>query len=234
MPPAKEIDALYGLPLEEFTNARNELARTLRTEGRRAEADEVAALRKPSLAAWVVNRLARDRGDEVRALIDAAKAIKAGDDDADDRFRAALDSLLPGARQILAATGRSASDSVLRQVATTLRASAATAPEELTAGRLAEAREATGFEAALAGTPPRPRRPKRAKGQTTERRQTDRAALDAARRSLTQARDAVREHRRLLAAAEKETRHAKEALEEAEDRVAEAERRLAELRLSSG
>ena len=230
MVPADEIDALYGLPLDEFTNARNELARALRTEGRRDEADEVAALRKPSLAAWVVNQLARDRGDEVRALVDAAKAIKAGDDAGDDLFRATLDRLLPGAREVLGATGRSPSDSVLQQVATTLRASAATAAEELTAGRLTEAREATGFEAALSGAPPRPRRPKRPKQQTTERRKTDRAALDAARRSLTEARDAVRERRRLLAAAEKEARHAKEALEDAEDRVTEAERRLAELR----
>ena len=42
---ADETDGLYALPLEEFTAARNELARRLRREGRREQADEVAALR---------------------------------------------------------------------------------------------------------------------------------------------------------------------------------------------
>jgi hypothetical protein len=38
---------LYGLPLEEFTSARNELVRELRRAGKKGAADEVGALRKP-------------------------------------------------------------------------------------------------------------------------------------------------------------------------------------------
>ena len=37
-------DDLYGLPLDAFTAARNELARRLRGEGRRDDAAEIAAI----------------------------------------------------------------------------------------------------------------------------------------------------------------------------------------------
>jgi hypothetical protein len=44
------IDELYGLPLSEFTQERNQAASELRRAGRGAEADQVKALRKPSVA----------------------------------------------------------------------------------------------------------------------------------------------------------------------------------------
>jgi hypothetical protein len=229
MASVSEIDALYGLPLEAFTTARNDLARGLRKDGRREEADEVAALRKPSLPAWVVNQLARERSTDVRALVSSADAIKAGRDGADERFREALDALVRAARDLISETGRTASDAVLRQVATTLRASAAAAPEELQAGRLTEAREASGFDA-LAGAATRPARGKIAKAKPPASPKVDRAAVDAARRALTEARDEAREHRRRVAAAERETQRAREALDDAETRVADAERHLESLR----
>jgi len=37
-----DIDALYGLPLDEFTRARNDLARRLRGERKAEDAAEVA------------------------------------------------------------------------------------------------------------------------------------------------------------------------------------------------
>jgi hypothetical protein len=222
-----EIDALYALPLDEFTSARNELARSLRNDGRRDEAETVAGLRKPTLPAWVVNQLARERRAEVEQLLGAAAAIKAGAGDGDARFRASVDALLRSARQILADAGRKPTDSVLQEVATTLRASAASAPEELAAGRLSEALETTGFDV-LAGSAPR----SRAKAATPKRAEpkVDRAALDAARKALTQARDEVRELRRHAVAAEREAQRAQGTLADAETRVAEAERRVEELR----
>ena len=42
-----EADKLYGLPLEDFIAERDAFAKALRAQGRRAEADEVKALRKP-------------------------------------------------------------------------------------------------------------------------------------------------------------------------------------------
>ena len=124
----KEIDELYGLPLDEFTKERDALARRLRSDGRREEAAEVAELRKPVLAAWLVNRLARERRDDVRELVAAAEAIRKGEADAHDRFRRTADELVRAARELVAGDGRKPTDAVLRDVATTLRAAAAADP----------------------------------------------------------------------------------------------------------
>ena len=55
-----EIDQLYQLPLGDFTAARDELAKRLRSEGRGDLAEEVKKHRKPAVAVWLVNRLARE------------------------------------------------------------------------------------------------------------------------------------------------------------------------------
>ena len=47
---------LYSLPLDRFTASRDLLARWLRSQARDDEAKTVATLRKPSLAAWGLNR----------------------------------------------------------------------------------------------------------------------------------------------------------------------------------
>src|SRR6266850_4569209 len=52
-----EIDALFRLPLGEFTGARNTLAARLKKSGRGDEAVLVKALVKPSISAWAVNQL---------------------------------------------------------------------------------------------------------------------------------------------------------------------------------
>ena len=52
---------LYALPPEEFTAARDALARQARASGQAALANEIRALRKPTQGAWVVNPLARER-----------------------------------------------------------------------------------------------------------------------------------------------------------------------------
>jgi hypothetical protein len=52
-----EVDALFRLPLAEFTGARNTLAARLKKSGRGAEAVLVKALIKPAVSAWAVNQL---------------------------------------------------------------------------------------------------------------------------------------------------------------------------------
>ena len=54
-----EVEALYGLPLEEFTKARDALARARAKEGDKEGAAPIKALRKPSVVAWGLNQLAR-------------------------------------------------------------------------------------------------------------------------------------------------------------------------------
>src|SRR5690348_9719856 len=70
------IDRLYGLPLAEFTRARDEAARELRQEGRKEDSERVKALRKPTAAAGAVNRLVREHRDEVEQFLRAAEALR--------------------------------------------------------------------------------------------------------------------------------------------------------------
>jgi len=76
MSEASAIDDLYGLPLDRFVAERTALARELRGAGRREEAGEVAALRKPSVAAWAVNQLVRTQGRAVDELFEAVDALR--------------------------------------------------------------------------------------------------------------------------------------------------------------
>ena len=224
----KDADRLFGLPLAAFTGERDALVRKLRDAGRRDEAAEVAALRKPVLAAWVVNQLARQRRAEVRELVRAAEAVKSGRRDADERFRSAAEALGRSARTLLADDGQRASDAVLRDVATTLRAAAAADPESLVAGRFTQPLEATGFEA-MAGAavgPPRRKTTRKKKEDTT----VARARVDSARKAVAAARTEARTLEREATAAESEARRARSAADDASERLATAERELERLR----
>src|SRR5215471_11104539 len=69
-------DRLYALPIEEFTQARNQAERELRKAGERDRADEVKALRKPTATAGAVNRLVRGHRAEVEAFLAAAARLR--------------------------------------------------------------------------------------------------------------------------------------------------------------
>jgi hypothetical protein len=156
-----DVDALYGLPLDEFTPARNELAKRLRKEGDKERADEVKALAKPSVAAWTVNQLARRRGARVKKLLDAGEAVRKAQEralegggaealrKATQRERELVTELRREARDLLAESGRPAPDAMLERIGATL-SNAAVDPEAralLEAGRLTEEVESSGFDA---------------------------------------------------------------------------------------
>jgi hypothetical protein len=71
---------LYGLPLNQFTAARNELAADLKKKGDVDEAASVKALKKPPVSVWAINQLARSHPDEVSALLDAGERLRAAQD----------------------------------------------------------------------------------------------------------------------------------------------------------
>jgi hypothetical protein len=194
-------DRLYALPIEEFTQARNDAAAELRKDGRRDEADEVKAMRKPSAAAGAVNRLVREHRDQVEAYLAAAAGLRdaqfAGKGDvagATKHERETLERLL----------GLASVD--VRQ---TLQAAAVddAAAEELRRGRLERELEPRGFGTLLTHAKPAPPKPKPA-----ERKSDDRAA----RAKLQQAKDA-------LTAARAEERQARRRLEQAQGNLARAE-----------
>jgi hypothetical protein len=126
----REIKRLYGLPPDRFTAARDTLAKKLHGEGEKALSARVKELRKPTVAAAVVNRLAREERMNVRALLTAGerlqaaqiKLLRGGSPDAVHKAaadeRKAIGALLDAARR------EGASESVLRRVEETLRAAA--------------------------------------------------------------------------------------------------------------
>src|SRR2546423_12789585 len=67
----QDVERLYGMPLDGFLPARAELVKRLRGDGRREAAQAAGRLRKPTVAAWAVDRLARDRQDAIEELFDA-------------------------------------------------------------------------------------------------------------------------------------------------------------------
>jgi len=71
------IDDLYRGALDTFTTARNDLAATLRKAGRRAEADRVKALTRPTASAWAVNQVWWRVAPVFHAFLDAGAAERA-------------------------------------------------------------------------------------------------------------------------------------------------------------
>jgi hypothetical protein len=199
-----DVDRLYGLPLDEFVGARDELAKQLRGEDRREEAEQVKALRKPPVAVWLVNQIARERELDVRRLLDSAEALRKAQAAGSEEFAEArrdethaLERLAAAAREIAGreGSGQAVADRALQ----TVRAAAATdeGRELLRRGRLTEELEPVGFEA-LSGLVPsgRPRKkkappPKRPSKQARDRverlRKAEREAAQAAERAEKEA-----------------------------------------------
>ena len=67
---------LYILPFDQFTPARDALAERLKAEGDAEEAKRVAKLRKPSVAAWALNRAAQSHPELVSKLVDSHKMLR--------------------------------------------------------------------------------------------------------------------------------------------------------------
>src|SRR5262249_51214976 len=117
----------------------------LRKDGDREAADRVKALRKPTVAAWAVDQLARDEAGDVEALLDSVEALRDAQEAAlggdADRLRAAsaehreiLDRLVGAAEKALGESGSATVDKVRE----TLQAASidAQARDDLARGRL--------------------------------------------------------------------------------------------------
>lgn len=56
-------DALYAASAADFIATRNELAKQLKADGDQLGSTRLKAMRKPTVAAWVANLVARDDPD---------------------------------------------------------------------------------------------------------------------------------------------------------------------------
>jgi len=145
-------DELYGLAPEQFTAARDDFAKRLRSAGERDLANAVRELRRPSVSAWLVNLLVRRRTDRLEELLDVGEGLRsamasgAGDELrrlGDDR-RTSIATLTVDAEAI---SGRRVGAAVLDEVRATLEAATAdpTAATAVCSGRLVRALSYAGF-----------------------------------------------------------------------------------------
>ena len=75
-PLVRETQKLYGLPLSQFTAARNARAKALKQKGEEELAAAIAAVPKPSVAAGALNELVHEDPSEVRALVQSGKRLR--------------------------------------------------------------------------------------------------------------------------------------------------------------
>jgi hypothetical protein len=72
-----QIDALFALAPEEFTAARDRLARELSDRGNKDAGKEVKGLKRPTVAAWAVNQTVRGHPDAFERLTEAGRELSA-------------------------------------------------------------------------------------------------------------------------------------------------------------
>jgi len=194
--PSLDASALYGLPPEEFTKARNDLVKRLRATGRREEASGVARMRRPPATAWALNQIARQRPDLVAAVFDAGGRLRAAMDaalagdasgvrPARAAEREALAAVVAEAGSELGGAGHAATDAVRRRMEGTLRAAMVddAVAEDLSQGVLDADHDAPGFgfgdSGPVAQAPPAPAATEASDQEARERAEA--AKVEAAR-----------------------------------------------------
>jgi hypothetical protein len=236
-------DELYGLPPGEFTRARDARAKEVRKDGDRQAADAIKALRKPTVAAWALNQLARRRAKDVKRLVKAGEDLRAAQQELlAGGDRGAFQEVAAKERELVADLSSDATamaseagergSGLQEKIAETLHAAALEeeAAEELSAGRLVRERDAIGGFGGAGNVPapsPRKAKPKRgSKGGEKSRSKAARGKASAEQRQrLSAARTDERHARRELDAAGRALEHAQERADAAEAAAAEAAKR---------
>ena len=200
------LDQLYGVDPEEFIPERKRLARALKDAGEDEASAAVAKVRKPTVAAWALNQLARRQRRDVDLLLDAGHRLRqaqegvvggadrAAFEQAQKTERDAVRRLTQQASELLGG----ASSQALAQISSTLRTAAVSEEgrELLARGRFTAPLEAEGFD--VFGSLPSP--PARAKKRQAAARKADdelKAAKARLRELEQKVRDAERDATRL-------------------------------------
>ncbi|WP_194420541.1 transposase [Microbacterium abyssi] len=229
---------LYVVPPGEFVAERN--ARAKQVEDREL-AEQIRTLRKPSIAAWVVNVFARERADRLGQALQLAAELREAQEDLDARTlsklgrdrRALTSQLAREAASLASSGGARITDSTVEAVQQTITAAffdpdAATA---VASGRLVRELEPSSefpldFDATVGGgAPERTPPPSPPADEVRERRERKEAekAVHAAERDLERA-------KREQAKADKEREAAASRADRLEAEVEELEAQLARAR----
>ena len=240
-----KIDALFQLPLDEFTQKRNALAKELSGESKK----QVKFLTKPPLPIWAVNQLFWHDRPTYNALIDASEKLrtthrsllsglsgpKADVRKAEAVHRAALEKAVGKTIALLEQSQGQISDAARETVRKTLAA----LPTDEAPGRLTRAPEAVGFSLLTgitgaigakgaigsAGLPRQSTEGPKAGARGTEtsalKKAEEAAKAEAAARKRAEAAMAAKAAAREkeIAAAERDLRQARKAAEQAKFKV---------------
>jgi hypothetical protein len=231
-----ELDNLYAALPAEFTRARNDLAQRLKQAGQVEAAERVKQLRKPTVALWAVNQLARRHPDDVRALLDAGERLRVAQQAAlrgeSQELRTAtaeerkiLHGLTQQAAELLRETGHSPDT---KRIADTLRAAAVdeSGRELLHRGRLSEELEASGFGSFAGMEIPSKPEEKTAKPASPAAQRRREEQLRKLRERVTKAKSDATKAERAVARAEAALGPARQRLVEANESVRRAEEEL--------
>src|ERR1044071_8334451 len=71
-----DVDALFKLPLSEFTGARNELATKLKKAGQADDANIIKTLPKPPVSPWAVNQLYWNHREAFDRLLETGQQFR--------------------------------------------------------------------------------------------------------------------------------------------------------------
>ncbi len=216
-------DRLYGVAPEEFVATRTDLVRQARGAGDAPLAREIDRLRRPTLAAWAVNQVAREHPAELAELLDLGDRLRAAWHDHDAAALAELTArrshltgeLVTLVRRTAERRGHPLAGGAATEIEQTLDAATvdAGAAAQVRSGRLVRSLSHTGFAPA---SPPRPR-PEDEAG--TRRRKARRTPGERGESTAKRPGDRARDGER----AERERARAR-ALAEAERALGEAER----------
>lgn len=157
---ADVADELYGVPPEQFVATRDAAARAAKQDGDKTLADAIGRLRKPTVAAWVVNLVVRDDPSLADGLRGLGDALREAQDQLDGpalrelgkQRRELVAALVARGRRLAAAAGHKLGEGVRQEVDETFTAALADpqVAQEVTSGRLVVAREFVGFGSQVA------------------------------------------------------------------------------------
>jgi hypothetical protein len=223
-----EARDLYALPPEEFTAARDALAKRLRANKDAEGAAAVKKLRRPSAIAYTLNQVTRTSADLIDGVLAAGASLKdaveRGDGEAmreaEHAMRAASDAVISRAENV--DTGGSLTADLKARMASTLRAAVLDpeVAERLRSGTLERDVEFAGFGLDDMSVAARP--------ATSPRTTEADAAAQASKRQMAElaatAERLEKRARRLEAMADEAEQSAREARADADEARAEADK----------
>ena len=254
-----ELDELYGANPEDFTALRAKLAAAAKKRGDTDAAKRISSARKPTTAAWVVNRLAHSNEDAKHSLTDLGERLRSAHAAMDGAAirelsaeqRSLVDELARAALEGAEVTNPSAT--LREDVTGTLQAAVADPDVAARLGHLTKAEQWSGFgdfgatttvsTNARAGktkseteqTRQQPARERRSDEdrETTEELEEAKAALAAAERAKDEADSELSDRQTDLAVARLRRDEMRQRLDEAERNLGAADKAYGDAKQAS-